>query len=374
LSSFNLFKGKVSPSGSEGKEVARENVTSERISEKSKSARMTTSAVLLQLSRRRGVGVDFRSISSSSTLPLLFKYVKCRFKVTSSSSSSSFHRKQSQLSAVSPPFARNHESHHHHRRQPEAGETVGDDGDADKPIETIKSVYGMARKPEATPWAERLKTEEEKRSEMPLRRTFKSIYEVAEKDPDSAAWAGWFKAMQEDFFVMHPEEKINHLKHLQLQRMQANDEVIMRVTLRDVFLYMQPSRTIVCALAPVPFYYSAKWAVMLLSVPLVPATWVSISLTLFVFYKYLSSICTQIKQDPRNSTYSAFFPFRLPKQEVKFRKSHFQLISTKRDPFRTCHVLIKGKKAFCPKRCFTSSIHYDELVCSTAKMRGKKDA
>jgi len=331
---------------------------------------MSTSAALLQLTRRQALGVDARSFSpSSSTLPLILQHANCLFKLTSSS----FHRPQSHLSAVSPPFARNNESHHHHHRQPEAAETV-DDRDADKPNRTFKSVYGMARQPEATPWAERLKTEDEQRSEMPLRRTFKSIYEVAEKDPDSAAWSGGFKAMQQDFFTMYPDEKINFLKHVQLQRMQANDEVIMRVTLRDVFLYMQPSRTIVCALAPFPFYYSAKWAVMLLHVPPFPATLASISLTLFVFYKYLSSICTQITQDPRTSTYSAFFPFRLLKQEVKFRKSHFQIISTKRDPFRTCHVLIKGKKAFCPKRCFTNQTHYDQLIGSTAKMRGKKDA
>jgi len=241
-------------------------------------------------------------------------------------------------------------------------------------MRTFKSVYGLAQAPETTPWAEGLKVEEERgptSNVAPIKRTFKSIYEVADKDPDSAPWADRFKAVQNDFFDMYPDEKINHLKHMQLQRTRHRELVIMNVTVRDVFLYMQPSRTIVCALAPFPFYYSAKWAVMLLHVPSLPATLTSISLTFLVFYKYLSSICTQIRQDPKTSTYSAFFPFRIPFQEVRFRKNHFELISTKRDPFRTCHVLIKGRKAFCPKRCFVSHTHYDELICSTLKMRAK---
>jgi len=244
-----------------------------------------------------------------------------------------------------------------------------------KPLRSFKSVYGMAKAPETTPWAEGLKVEEEQREKaaaaMPIPRSFKSIYEVADKDPDSAPWADKFQAVQKDFFDMYPDEKINHLKHLQLQRTRHRELVIMNVTVRDVFLYMQPSRTIICALAPFPFYYMAKWAVMSLHVPSLPATLISISLTFLVFYKYLSSICTQIRQDPKTSTYSAFFPFRFLSQEVRFRRNHFQLISTKRDPFRTCHVLIKGRKAFCPKRCFISHTHYDELICSTVKLRAK---
>jgi len=328
---------------------------------------MTASATLICLSRRHCFNVDTRSLSSSSSssspsaLAILQKKTDALYALFPRT-----RRKLSNIGIVDASLTAGDESV---PSKPEAV-VATNVNDLKKPTRTFKSVYGMARDPGATPWAKRLESEENS-SAAPVR-SFKSIYGAAvKKRLQFADLAEKIKLVQQDFFTMYPDEKINYLKHMQRQNiLESSELLIMKVTIRDVFLHMQPSRTIVCALAPVPLYYSAKWAVMSLCVHPFPATILSVSLSLLVFYKYLSSICTQIRHDPRTSTYSAFFPFRCI-QQVKFRKSHFRLISTKRDPFRTCHVLIKGRKAFCPKRCFVSHTYYDDLVCPASEMRKK---
>ena len=63
--------------------------------------------------------------------------------------------------------------------------------------------------------------------------------------------------------------------------------------------------TVVCDLVVVHFQ-----AVVYLSVPIFPAGLISVVLTHCVIYLYFSSICTEIKKDPKTSTYYARFPFR----------------------------------------------------------------
>jgi len=233
-----------------------------------------------------------------------------------------------------------------------------------QPIQTFTSVYDLAKKQ---------RPENEPSTEQAPIRTFKSIYEVARKDPDSASWGDKMKSIQDDFFEWHPEEKINHLKHVKRCQLQAENRVIMNVSPRDAILLLQPTRLIVCVIATFPVYYLAKWAVLGCGVPALPMQLLTVSAPALLLYRYyFSSICTQIDMDPRTSTYLAWFPFRLFEKQVIFRKSQVKHTSTKRNRHRTCHLDIKGIRAFCPRRCFVSHTHYDELICSTSKIRNRK--
>ena len=82
-------------------------------------------------------------------------------------------------------------------------------------IQTFTSVYDLAKKQ---------RPENEPSTEQAPIRTFKSIYEVARKDPDSASWGDKMKSIQDDFFEWHPEEKINHLKHVKRCQLQGELE------------------------------------------------------------------------------------------------------------------------------------------------------
>jgi len=263
---------------------------------------------------------------------------------------------RSRFGAEEKGFPMSNLGDNHHRNQISSSQQ-------NQPIQTFTSVYDLAKKqrPENNPSTE----------QAPIR-TFKSIYEVARKDPDSASWGEKMKSIQDDFFQWHPEEKINHLKHVKRYQLQAENRVIMNASPRDAILFIQPTRLIVCVFATFPVYYLAKWAVLGCGIPALPMQLLTVSVPALLFYRYFSSICTQIDQNPRTSTYLAWFPFRLFEKQVIFRKSQVKHISTKRNRHRTCHLDIKGIRAFCPRRCFVSHTHYDELICSTSKMRNRK--
>lgn len=200
------------------------------------------------------------------------------------------------------------------------------------------------------------------------KKTFKSVYELAPtKTPVTKTKA--LQRFTDEFWECFPESRIMAMKH---NKHEAGFRVIMYVSLKDVLLNM-PYRTVCTLLAPVPCYYLSKLAPHYLSISPNQAILLGTSFSLFIYYKYLSSICT-IKHNPTSATYAAVFPFRFgSNQKIKFRKNHVRPITTETDFFHTCHVTIKGKKAFCPRSCFTTTHHYEELLrpSKTNEMKSK---
>jgi len=191
------------------------------------------------------------------------------------------------------------------------------------------------------------------------RRTFKSVLELPTPEP-RVTKTDQIKEFQRDFADCFPELRADAMKHL---RHEDGFEVIMDVSWKDLIRNM-PYQSIFSLLAPIQCFYLSKWAVFYLGIPPAEAIVMGTSLALFVIYKYASSICI-IKQNPVTSTYAAVFPYKFLFREMKFRRNHVRPISTLTDFFSSCHVTIKGKKAFCPRSCFTTTHHYEELLRSS---------
>jgi len=189
------------------------------------------------------------------------------------------------------------------------------------------------------------------------RRTFKSVYELVPPEP-RVSKVSKIRAFYQDLVETFPEVRSRQIKRY---KHEVGFEVIMNVSPKDILLNM-PVRTILYVLAPFPCcLLLTKWAILYLSVPSAQAVFAGVTFTFFIFYKYLSSICV-IKQNPTTSTYAAMFPFRFLSREIRFRKSHVRSLSSESNFFSTCHVTIKGIRAFCPRSCFTTTHHYEELL------------
>lgn len=195
------------------------------------------------------------------------------------------------------------------------------------------------------------------------KRTFKSVYELPPPEPCVTRTSA-LREFWNEFKELFPEVKNEFMwrhKH------EAGFKVIMEVSIKDLFWNM-PYRTTFCILAPFTCFFVGKLAIIYLSFKKTQAIVVGSCLFYFILNKYLSAVCT-IKHNPTTSTYAADFPFRIWQPHFKFRKNHVRSVSTESNFFTSCHVIIKGKKVFCPRSCFTTTHHYEEWLKTNALKR-----